>query len=449
VAYLEPHERYVFETASEKGVALAAARIKRAQLPRNRLIATTNDYVASLQAQLVKDSKPTGTPSNTDLGDYLAATACVHVADGWSYLGRALQAHLAGDGRAAVHLAYYAELRAALGLLPTQGIGIYDGRHVTVDELGLVRLLRGKGTHEMTWLALKFWADSGQGTDVLGEIVAPWGVPLSTWVAGMPNIGGWAAVGKHWLLSWGIDLERLAEDRVARNRASYDPTRLIPAAHLDHRQATEFVDQLWRAFEPAPADPFFVLDKHLLRRALEFAYTGATTSAAKKPKATDPHWETAIDATIAASHGSSPPPGLKPFFLRQVDGADLRLLSLAEGKSKPSDATYHLEVIARAALLLRVATGCCNRMMRRAGIREHDLKFWLDRLGEERGIWHTGSAPADFADLWTDIEDALNDLDAAYASPQAPTSYRELFDAAAAPLRTLATTERIPLWSAA
>ena len=49
---------------------------------------------------------------HSELSDYIAASTVGHCFDGWSYLGRATEAELAGDPGAARHLGYYAELRA-------------------------------------------------------------------------------------------------------------------------------------------------------------------------------------------------------------------------------------------------------------------------------------------------------------------------------------------------
>ena len=54
--------------------------------------------------------------------EYVAASAPTHLIDGWSYLARAIDALLRGDAPAAVHLGYYAELRAAMSLLAGGGI---------------------------------------------------------------------------------------------------------------------------------------------------------------------------------------------------------------------------------------------------------------------------------------------------------------------------------------
>lgn len=59
----------------------------------------------------------------------MAASVIVHCFDGWSYLGRALEAEMAGDPQTAVHLGYYAELRAAMSVLASDEIGVFRNKH--------------------------------------------------------------------------------------------------------------------------------------------------------------------------------------------------------------------------------------------------------------------------------------------------------------------------------
>src|SRR5690349_10494850 len=67
------------------------------------------------------------------LREYISASTVLHCMDGWAYLGRSLASYLSGDIDVARHLAYYAELRAAMSLLGTEGIGIFHNRHICID----------------------------------------------------------------------------------------------------------------------------------------------------------------------------------------------------------------------------------------------------------------------------------------------------------------------------
>jgi hypothetical protein len=67
------------------------------------------------------------------LAQYIAASSILHCADGWSYLGRAINCLLKGDPHRVVHLAYYAELRAALSLLASEAIGVFSRNNFVID----------------------------------------------------------------------------------------------------------------------------------------------------------------------------------------------------------------------------------------------------------------------------------------------------------------------------
>jgi len=62
-----------------------------------------------------------------ELAQYLALSSAAHVLDGWRYIAQSSMAFLSGSRTQALHLAYYAELRAGLAILAQSGIGILKG----------------------------------------------------------------------------------------------------------------------------------------------------------------------------------------------------------------------------------------------------------------------------------------------------------------------------------
>jgi len=80
------------------------------------------------------------------LSDYLALSCPLHALDGWRYLSAALVSLLNGARTEALHLAYYAELRAALSILAGSGIAVLNNKHYAIDNTGLVYWFSGK-TH--------------------------------------------------------------------------------------------------------------------------------------------------------------------------------------------------------------------------------------------------------------------------------------------------------------
>lgn len=133
-------------------------------------IASTNRYLGNCSDSIYQDLNR-GTLNHSDLAQYIAASVALHCADGWSYLGRALECHACGDGEAASHLAYYAELRAAMSLLAAEGQGIFNTQHIIVDSHRNCRPISRLhfGTHEVAWFAFKTWAFQHSSADLLGH----------------------------------------------------------------------------------------------------------------------------------------------------------------------------------------------------------------------------------------------------------------------------------------
>ena len=76
----------------------------------------------------------------------IAISAPLHCVDGWSYASRAIASLLAGDGHAARHLAYYAQLRAGLSLLANLGVGIFNRINFVAKADGTTERLARIGT---------------------------------------------------------------------------------------------------------------------------------------------------------------------------------------------------------------------------------------------------------------------------------------------------------------
>ena len=107
-------------------------------------------FVRSLYGQV-----PTALQKD-DLAQYLALSTASHVLDGWRYISQAAISLLNGSRTQAIHLAYYAELRAALAILAFSGIGILKRHHFALTGNMDVVWFEG-GTHEATWKAIGSW----------------------------------------------------------------------------------------------------------------------------------------------------------------------------------------------------------------------------------------------------------------------------------------------------
>lgn len=445
---LSKAQKAALNRASQSAVTRSAGELLRHYLPNSRWIGVKNRYRIEILDRLEKDLKAK-TPDSKQLSQYLAASALHHCADGWSYFGRALTAHLAGDAEAARHLGYYAELRAAVGALATHGIGIFNSIHVVIAPGPIARLVKGPGTHVMTWQALPQWAKTQAATASVAAIVSPYGVPLDAWAGVLPGAGAWRPVAEEWLRTWGLDLGALALDRDSRNESSYQPSRIMGRRSIDAGEAVEFAIEVWNLLEPGgPTDPFFSLDRQLLRRGLEAVYQsagGTVSTAARSP------WATAVDEAIEESAGDPPPPGLRDFLLRR-DAAtrdDSPLFAHADARMPFADPQHHLGVLSRALLLLRICSGCIEQMCSAAGVSTEDLTFWMEGLAEDRGLWPVRPLPDPLTDLYDDVEPGLQDMKRLLSASPRVNSYHDLRTRGQTSLLALGGCERVALWSTA
>jgi hypothetical protein len=356
---------------------------------------------------------------------------------------------LRGDADVCRSLAYYAELRAALALLATAGIGVFDRDHFVVDGSKKVsRLPCTFGTHVATWLILKQWAQTPDAVTILSETIRPAGEALGDWIKASPIGLAWQPIGSNWLMQLGLDIELLARDREARNEASYRPTRLESRDMAEARVASLFVRELWRVFEPTPIAPFTILDQHLLRTSLETAFRAAVGGSIRSGLNASKFEEmvrAAVRSNVRSPHLER---GYAEFLLRQAEPDDSLLIRYSRCDKSPRHPMHHLHVLSRAALLLRIATGASRKLLADAGIALGQLGFWWGELGLTHALWEDELPPHQFVDLWADVSDALDRVEA-WEQGSGKHTYFSLSRDCAGALGSLSTGEAVALWGLA
>jgi len=319
-----------------------------------------------------------------------------------------------------------------MALLATSGIGVGDSEHVVWKSPGRA-VISGIGTHLFVWEALIIWSQRADAPRLLQETITVEGVRLQDWLMAFNPGGSFSPTARDWLRLWGLDIGRFVSDRRMRNEVSYGPTSLGGVGALDVDIAVELVRSLWRLVEPRPA-PFDRLDRFLLRAALEAGGKPFNGVAGWF----DGHVATAVTTLI-------PDPAARErvsAFIRRVDEPnDPALLVAARGT--PGG---HASVIARATLLLRVASAACASLLSAAAIKKPSISFWWEAWGAERGLWERGSAPADLFDLWKDVSDALATLSDWVDSHNSASRFD--FRRGWSPeLQVLGGAERVGLWA--
>jgi hypothetical protein len=245
------------QASSEPVIQAGARRIAGAYpflLPNHPLLQNTD-------AKLI-DEKLSSEVNATDhalFADFLSVASSHHLFEGWCFLSKTAYALASGKANAAIHLGYYAELRAARSLLACGGIHIGNNKHFLLKKTGEVVLLdrelpeqekevslidtvkyrfmnavdslRGNlapqkqqrqfGTHVATWAVLKHWTQSR-------EIVRDFAnrMPALTyggidWVRACNSTQHGSEVVADWLSDWCFDLKQLSNDSILRNSASY------------------------------------------------------------------------------------------------------------------------------------------------------------------------------------------------------------------------------------
>lgn len=397
----------ILRTSSRSGVQVSFSNLSP-HIKRNKWLAARNRYIDNCEKKLREDTKSANLVKQTDLAQYISASGPVHCMDGWSFLGKALMCLFLGDSDASRHLGYYAELRAAMSLLATEGIGIFNINNFVVDSNATCTRIPGDKrvlqTHRLTWLTLEHWAGLRRSAKLLGNIISPGHIPLAIWLDSFSGGNILQAIGADWFRTWGLDLHRLSDDREARNISSYRPTRFKHVNSLTAIELSAFARSMWQLFEPS-SSRFEMLDRYLLRLSLEqsfFAIKGKSADVAHKD----------FTDMITKMLDLIQPGGLSQeewclFLNRTTQPDDPPLLVEARGKAAIDDAHHHLQVIGRSALMLRVSTGASSNLIQASGINGQHLQFWWRPLAIDHGLVDSINDLENMEDMWADIEIAL------------------------------------------
>ena len=375
---------------------------------------------ADIKSEL-KNDHSSGALDSSALARRLAASIPSHVVDGWSLFGRAIHCLIRGDTRNSVHLGYYSELRAALAVLASEGIGIFDKQHYVIDSNGVAQRIQTDastfcevGTHSMLWPVYNWWSQQSASGTLAASIIQPGGSAIIDWFTSanwqnlylIPNI-------QSWLTDWALDLKRMNRDFGARNAASYGPSAIHNWQTTPGSEAVNSVVSLWEAFEPWGNSRFNDVDGVLLKSVLMRIFQGQTN----RRRGSRPWYKEFTQFVNGFLHSQTDPyiiaPGLaywQGFLCSPPNGTASIPFEIASEQSGSDAPSFPIEMLSRAALLLRIATGSCGLHLADIGANWESLKFWLDNQGTRRGFWKPGDYPDDPIDLWTNIDEAIQTI---------------------------------------
>jgi hypothetical protein len=286
------------DRASSISVVAGARTIKASYLSTNKLIDDANPLGINSTVAISNHFKsPPIRLTTDDVNTYLASSVVLHSLDGWVYLSHAIESLLKGDEGIAIHLAYYAELRASMAFLSAEGVGIFDHTHIGLDAASNIasnpdvykvlpsgrRTKVNSGTHQFVWDCIEKWGSSSvkpSNTDLL-KVFSVNGKTFEDWASAFPFsavING-SIIIQRWLRDWNFDVSYFKDDRSIRNQVSYRPQRLkdIPQVY----SLNQIIDKLysfWEIMEPDQTNRFQIIDKYLLRFFVQQLYNSLSTS---------------------------------------------------------------------------------------------------------------------------------------------------------------------------
>lgn len=405
---------------------------------------SSNVYAAGAGRRLRNDDMTVPASSISDFTEYLAAGVFVHCGDAWSYLGRALDALLRGDLHAAVHMTYYAELRGAMSLLWAEGIYVGDYYSCALDSNGDTVFISELGTHQAIWKCLDAWSGLTRSQSMIGMLIRPGGVALEEWLSSLPGGSGSPFV-SNLLARMKFDLESFSDDRIRRNAASYNPSRIKPE-DLDAAVIKRIIRNIWSALEPDAKGTFPVLDRLLLRDVLISDYGSKHKFLDADGEPTDDtdwsRWASWLrNAVPTQIYGTS----LYEELLSASSESDSHSFLAAayrEQSTSQGPRAYVEGMLLRTTVLLRLATGASLALLKDSGLDDADIVPWAESLSEVRGLWPMNEGPDDKLDLWADTEVALEAL-----GDDDSVDVHGLLAKVAQHIPTLGQAERVVAWN--
>ena len=417
-------------------------------IARSKWLGLTNRYSKDTIAKIRSDATAKKIREPQQLSQYICASCLLHCSDGWSYLGKAILSILRGDPHRARHLAYYAELRAALSLLATEGIGIFNNRHFIINSPNSVVRMHGgreSTTHRFTWLCLDYWASRGSSGDLFSKIVKPYGRDLNDWLTPLGGGSVVAPQAREWFRQWGMDLKMLPEDRDARNESSYQPDGIPDVWRTNAVAALNFARDLWLALEPSAISRFEGIDRQILRMALSGVFRGRTgKSVVEEPDQFRTFVEPVID-----NQGFRPDVRQQwlDFITREISPEDASLFAFSR-ESSETRTNSDLAIISRAALLLRFASGSSGQLLAAAGLSTEDTKFWWGEFGQGRGFWEGNKQGDELLDLWANIAASLQEVEEFHArTAEADRTFFNIGNDLGKAIVGLGNSELVAIWS--
>lgn len=333
----------------------------------------------------------------------LAAEQLVHLIEGWRYAAASTSALLSHANGQALHLAYYAELRAAMSLFAWSGIRVKRREFYYLDSKGQKQTVAHQKTHDAVWGLWNHWVRRNDAKKLFNDHIKllP-SVTLGEVLSSVQYVNASAT-----LASWGLDLWDPSNDHFARNDVSYEALLAAKPLTLMATQDGQLVLDLWKLFLSDGASLAF--DAALINYIVADAVPklAAQSQADVKPSFQEQLKDvaTSIAATTGVDEGE---------ILRRLDhnAYPTRPFSLAAASN--SDVG---NVVCRAFFLLRMAMMATKISIKTSP--QTSAKKWMENWLGHAGIW----SPSNSIELFDLEEDYRIAVDEFSLTPPYPQSF--------------------------
>jgi hypothetical protein len=418
-----------------------------------------------------------------EFAEFLVLATSFHLLEGWRYLSKSAYALLNASRTSALHLAYYAELRAARSILAGAGICIRDTWHFAITSSGTVvtcgaprsgptpptrpssraaawasfrtyvrRLIGFRAsestaqpdgpisTHAAASDALKAWSrieDNGKKVVDASPALAMGGV---NWAEACRATASRAQLAANWLTDWSMDLGGLVADSYLRNRASYGVDVAETAFDALTRDELDYVVNVNRSSLYEGDGSLDGVDLALLH---DFCMKSGRLLYDRNQQQI---W-TKLKQWLSTSGGM----GLLPAkaLVKRVQEADRTAGGLILKRARRSNRNVD-GVFSRAYLLLRLATTMQRSLWNYIRITSpRGEAGWqstlLAQFARYSHLTSLSEVPTSYTDFQEDQQAAIDDTAGWLAAN--PFSSYELWRNLGESLREVARLERIALWS--
>ncbi|MGL4674015.1 MAG: hypothetical protein ACRCXK_04050 [Wohlfahrtiimonas sp.] len=412
------------------------------------LLSPNNPLLASMASDAIKNHHIS--PLNTtDVKEYLAISIFAHMIDGWSYMNNAINAFLTGDPSIAIHLAYYAELRAAISFLGSEGILMVNNQQACIDSNDELYVpsaqqtslkIKRSGTHTATWDITKEWISNHTRGDRVLEYFTYRGRTFKELIPSIPNCSATTTSAqvlliKNWLQTWCFDIQKYKDDRDGRNASSYNANINKEFSPLKLKDRLNILNEFWLLLEPSE-DCFSNLDRYLFALYLDEIYQNNIRSGINSSK------EDFIGSFYQNS-GLSIDQTLTDIFINNK----MNSLILQASDNQIDTVTNNIKpltIIARSILLLCFCSKACAYILKKNHIVKNDINFYISKVGQGIGLWRS-EEPEQLSELWIDINDLIIDLKESLENDD-PLNILDLRDCFPAYSEIYTQFSRVGLW---